>query len=57
MPKRVKGVYENPPASGIWWILDYVEGKRHRERLDAAPMLKSRNGSNLIDTKTGFTTE
>ena len=33
MAKQVKGVYENPPKSGIWWILYYVEGKRHREKV------------------------
>jgi len=33
MAKQVKGVYENPPESGIWWILYYVEGKRHREKV------------------------
>jgi len=33
MPKQVRGVYENPPQSGIWWILYYVEGRRHREKV------------------------
>ena len=33
MAKQMKGVYENPPQSGIWWILYYVEGKRHREKV------------------------
>ena len=33
MAKQVKGVYENPPKSGIWWILYYVKGKRHREKV------------------------
>ena len=33
MARQMKGVYENPPKSGIWWILYYVEGKRHREKV------------------------
>lgn len=33
MAKQMKGVFENPPKSGIWWILYYVEGKRHREKV------------------------
>ena len=32
-PKNVKGVYEYPAGSGVWWILYYVEGKRHREKV------------------------
>jgi integrase len=31
--KSIKGVFENPVRSGIWWILYYVEGKRHREKV------------------------
>jgi site-specific recombinase XerD len=31
--KQVKGVYENPLGSGIWWINYYVEGRRHREKV------------------------
>jgi site-specific recombinase XerD len=33
MAKQVRGVYENPSHSGIWWILYYVEGRRHREKV------------------------
>jgi site-specific recombinase XerD len=28
-----RGVYEQPPGSGIWWINYYVEGKRRREKV------------------------
>lgn len=31
--KKTRGVYENPAGSGIWWIVYYVEGKRHREKV------------------------
>jgi hypothetical protein len=29
----MRGVYENPVGSGIWWIHYYVAGKRHREKV------------------------
>jgi integrase len=32
-PKPIKGVYENPVGSGIWWINYYIEGRRHREKV------------------------
>jgi site-specific recombinase XerD len=32
-PKPVRGVFEHPPDSGIWWVNYYVGGKRHREKV------------------------
>jgi len=32
-PKPIKGVYEMPPESGIWWINYYIEGRRFREKV------------------------
>ena len=32
-PKSIKGVFEHPAGSGIWWINYYVEGTRHREKV------------------------
>ncbi len=29
----MRGVYENPAGSGIWWIHYYAAGKRHREKV------------------------
>ena len=29
----MRGVYENPAGSGIWWIHHYAAGKRHREKV------------------------
>ena len=29
----MRGVYENPEGSGIWWIHYYAAGKRHREKV------------------------
>lgn len=31
--KAVRGVYEHPAGSGVWWINYYAEGKRHREKV------------------------
>jgi site-specific recombinase XerD len=31
--KNPRGVFERPPGSGVWWILYYAEGKRHREKV------------------------
>jgi site-specific recombinase XerD len=33
IPKPVRGVYEQPVGSGVWWVLYYVEGQRHREKI------------------------
>lgn len=30
--KPVRGVFERPKGSGIWWINYYVNGKQHREK-------------------------
>jgi hypothetical protein len=32
-PKPVRGVFQHPPNSGIWWVNYYVDGKRHREKV------------------------
>lgn len=29
----MRGVFERPPGSGIWWINYYVNGKQHREKV------------------------
>jgi integrase len=31
--KPIKGVYEMPAESGIWWINYYIEGRRYREKV------------------------
>ena len=31
--KKTRGVYENPPGSGVWWTNYYISGKRHREKV------------------------
>ena len=30
--KHSRGVYERPEGSGVWWVLYYASGKRHREK-------------------------
>ena len=31
--KKVRGVFEHPPGSGVWWVHHYdADGKRHREK-------------------------
>jgi integrase len=32
---KVRGVYENPKGSGVWWIHYFAYGKRHREKIGA----------------------
>ena len=31
--RNPRGVFERPPKSGVWWILFYADGKRHREKV------------------------
>jgi integrase len=42
----MRGVYENPIGSGIWWVHYYGAGKRHREKVgrksDAIKLYQSR---------------
>src|SRR5258708_36122296 len=32
-PKPVRGVFEHPVGSDVWWINYYVAGRRHREKV------------------------
>ena len=32
-PKSIRGVFEHPAGSGIWWINYYAKGTRHREKV------------------------
>ena len=32
-PKKLRGIYEREPGSGVWWIQYFdAEGRRHREK-------------------------
>ncbi len=33
MAKSVRGVFEHPTGSGVWWINFYFAGRRHREKV------------------------
>src|ERR1035437_4655193 len=30
---KVRGVFEHPAGSGVWWIHFYADGQRHREKV------------------------
>jgi len=51
----MRGVYENPADSGIWWIHYYVDGKRHREKVgrksDAIKLYQSRKADAVAGRK------
>ena len=32
-PKKIRGVYEHPKGSGVWWIQYFDHGRRRRERV------------------------
>lgn len=32
-PEKVRGVYEHPRGSGVWWIQYFENGRRHREKV------------------------
>jgi hypothetical protein len=44
--EKVRGLFERPPESGVWWINYYVNGKQHREkagrRSDAVALYQKR---------------
>jgi integrase len=64
----MRGVYEHPPGSKVWWIHYHVDGKRHREKVgrkgDAiklyaerkADALRGRKLPDLVKTKNGKVT-
>jgi len=51
----MRGVYENPAGSGIWWIHYYAGGKRHREKVgrksDAIKLYQSRKADAVASRK------
>lgn len=54
-PKPIKGVYENPVGSGIWWINYYINGRRHREKVgrrsDAVTLYQKRKADARMGIK------
>jgi|HubBroStandDraft_1064217.scaffolds.fasta_scaffold32166_2 integrase len=51
----MRGIYEKPTDSGIWWIHYYVAGKRHREKVgrksDAIKLYQSRKADAVAGRK------
>jgi hypothetical protein len=51
----MRGVYENPLGSGIWWVHYYAAGKRHREKVgrksDAIKLYQSRKADVVAGRK------
>jgi integrase len=51
----MRGIYENPVGSGIWWIHYYAAGKRHREKVgrksDAIKLYQSRKADTVAGRK------
>jgi integrase len=63
--KKVRGIFERPPGSGVWWINYYEGGKQHREKAgskqNAIDLYKIRKaailtGRKLPDLKNGKVT-
>ena len=53
--RKERGVFERPPGSGVWWIVYYARGKRHREKVgrrsDAVDLYKIRKADALRHRK------
>jgi len=53
--KTVRGVYEHPAGSGVWWINYYANGRRHREKAgrkgDAIKLYQTRKADALAGRK------
>ena len=52
---KLKGIYEQPPGSGVWWIHYHIKGVRHREkagrRSDAIVLYQKRKADGLRGIK------
>jgi integrase len=52
---KVRGVFEHPAGSSVWWIHYYVEGKRHREKVgrkgDAIKLYQTRKADAMAGRK------
>ena len=53
--RAVRGVYEHPKSSGVWWIHFYdAEGKRHREKVGARQAAIELYQSRKTDVRRGI---
>jgi integrase len=53
--EKVRGVFERPAMSGVWWIVYYADGVRHREKVgrrgDAIKLYQIRKADSLRGKK------
>lgn len=49
----MRGVYEHPKGSGVWWICYFVEGKRRREKVGRKSDAKDLYQSRKADARAG----
>src|ERR1035441_7452923 len=53
--EKLKGIYEKPPGSGVWWIHYHIRGQRHREKAgrrgDAIKLYQKRKADGLRGAK------
>jgi integrase len=50
-PAKVRGVYEHPKGSGVWWICYFENGRRHREKVGARQLAISAYAKRKIDIR------
>lgn len=50
---KTRGVFERPEGSGIWWILYYVKGVRHREKVGRKSDAKDLYQKRKADARAG----
>jgi len=53
--KGIRGIFERPEGSGVWWVCYYAGGKRHREKAgrksDAIALYRKRKADTLRGVK------
>lgn len=53
--EKVRGVFEHPAGSGVWWINYYAQGQRHREKVgrksDALALYQKRKADSRRNLK------
>ena len=47
------GIFEKPPGSGVWWILYYASGKRHREKVGSKRLAQAAYEQRKTETRQG----
>ena len=47
------GIFEKPPGSGVWWILYYAAGKRHREKVGSKRLAQAAYEQRKTETRQG----